>query len=62
MVDLVRKEEISTIKAKVLGILNMVISDDLYNKEMMVVDLTNLVAALDEMEVKIERIVPKSPN
>jgi hypothetical protein len=62
MVDLVRKEEISTIKAKVLGILNMVISDDLYNKEMMVVDLTNLVAALDEMDDKIERIDTKSPK
>jgi hypothetical protein len=42
MVDLNRKEEISLIKTKVLGILNMVRGDDLYNKEMMITDLTNL--------------------
>lgn len=62
MVDLVRKEELATIKAKVLGILNMFIEDDLYNREMMITDLTNLVAALDEMEGKIERIDSKLSN
>ena len=59
MVDLVRKEEISFIKTKVLGILNMFSEDDIYKKEMMITDLTNLVAALDEMEDKVERIEPK---
>ncbi|ETI67878.1 hypothetical protein [Neobacillus vireti] len=56
MIDFERKEEIASIKAEVLGILNMVIGDDLYNKEMMVTDLTNLVALLDEMDVTVKRI------
>ncbi|WP_268875992.1 hypothetical protein [Neobacillus soli] len=36
----------------------MVIEDDLYNKLMIVVDLINLVASLDEMKDKVERIEP----
>jgi len=56
MNDLISKEEIAFIKSKILGILNMVTEDDLYNKEMMRVDLINLVATLDEMEEKIKRI------
>lgn len=58
MIDLVRKEEIASIKSKVLGILNMVVGDDLYKKEMMITDLTNLVATLDEMEDNVVRIEP----
>ncbi|ETI67765.1 hypothetical protein [Neobacillus vireti] len=59
MIDFERKEKVASIKAKVLGILSMVIGDDLYNKEMMVPDLTNLVALLDEMAVMVKRIEPE---
>ncbi|MDQ0197080.1 hypothetical protein [Neobacillus ginsengisoli] len=53
MIDLNRKEEIIKIKLSVLKILNMVLEDDLYKREMLVDDLTNLVATLDNMDDRI---------
>jgi hypothetical protein len=37
----------------------MVLGDDLYKREMLITDLTNLVTTLDEMEDNVERIEPK---
>lgn len=56
MTDFSRKEELVGIKLKVLQILNMVLEDELYRKDMLVKDLTNLVAELDQMEEKAQRM------
>jgi hypothetical protein len=54
MHNFTRKEELVGIKLKVLQILNMVLEDDLYKKDMLVKDLTKLVAQLDQMEDKVD--------
>jgi hypothetical protein len=54
MLDFTRKEELVGIKFRVLQILNMVLEDDLYKKDMLVKDLTNLIAQLDQMEDKVD--------
>jgi hypothetical protein len=50
MVDLVLKEQVCKLKVKALEMLNMVIEDELYSKDMLIRDLTNLIAFLDLME------------
>jgi hypothetical protein len=53
MVDLIRKEQICILKVKALAMLNMVIEDELYSKDALTRDLTNLVAFLDQMEDEV---------
>jgi hypothetical protein len=53
MIDLLRKEQICILKVKALAILNMVSDDDLYSKDMLIQDLTNLIAFLDQMEDEV---------
>jgi hypothetical protein len=54
MISMLYKEEIVLVKLKVLGILNKVTEDELYTKEMLITDLTNLVEKLDLMDERIE--------
>jgi hypothetical protein len=53
MVDLLRKEQICIVKVKALAMLNMVIDDELYSKDMLIRDLTNLIAFLDQIEDEV---------
>jgi hypothetical protein len=53
MVDLIRKEQICKLKVMALAMLNMVIEDDQYSKDMQIRDLTNLIAFLDQMEDEV---------
>jgi hypothetical protein len=54
MVDLIRKEQICKLKVKALAMLNMVIEDEQYSKDMLIRDLTNLIAFLDQMEDEVQ--------
>jgi hypothetical protein len=56
VLDFNRKEELVGIKLKVLQILNMILEDELYKKDMLVKDLTNLIAHLDYLEDRVQSV------